>query len=476
MPDPVTAGHEGLGKIGHPGREAADEGVSVRALERDEDDLADVRSHAGIVGEPDTCAVRPIDLIREDPERVRATLTARGSDAPLDRIIELDAKAKKLRSEVETLRGERNKASKGGPPTDEVKASMRAVGDRIAAIEKDLAVVEDELRTAVLWIPNVIDPDVPIGAGEADNPVIREDSPKPLAFPGLPHWELGERLGILDIPRGTKLSGSRFYLFRGAGAALQRALITWMLDVHVQDGFIEIYPPPVTRRETLLASAHLPHFDENLYRDEDDDVWLIPTAEPQLVSLHRDETVLFEKLPIKYVAYTPCFRREHMSAGRDVRGIKRVHWFDKVEMVVLCAPEDSRRMLDELTARAVMILERLELPVQVTERCSADLGFVAKKGFDVQAWGPVMGEWLEVSSCSDGGSLQAERANIRFKRDPKGKVERPHILNASGVALSRLMIAIMENYQQADGSLLIPTALRPYLHGRERIAMGEFSS
>ena len=419
--------------------------------------------------------VRPLDLIREDPERVRATLTARGFDAPLDRIIELDATARKLRAEVEALRAERNKASKGGPPTDEVKARMREVGERIAAIEKALAAAETQLGADVLWIPNVLDPDVPIGKGEADNPVIREDAPKPLAFPGLPHWELGERLGILDIPRGTKLSGSRFYLFRGAGAALQRALITWMLDAHTRDGFTEIYPPPVTRRETLVASAHLPHFDENLYRDEDDDIWMIPTAEPQLVSLHRDETIAFEKLPLRYVAYTPCFRREHMSAGRDVRGIKRVHWFDKVEMVAFTTPEASRQMLDELTARATMLLERLELPVQVTERCSGDLGFVAKKGYDVQTWGPVMGEWLEVSSCSDGGSLQAERANIRFKRDPKGAVERPHILNASGVALPRLMIAIMENYQQADGSLAIPAVLRPYLHGRERIAPGEFA-
>jgi seryl-tRNA synthetase len=421
-------------------------------------------------------AVRPLDLIREDPERVRATLTARGFDAPLDRIIELDEKARKLRAEVEALRAERNKASKGGPPSDDVKARMREVGERIASIEKELSAAEEQLNADVLWIPNVVDPDVPFGKGEADNPVVREDTPKPLPFPGLPHWELGERLGILDIARGTKLSGSRFYVLRGAGAALQRALITWMLDVHTKDGFTEIYPPFVTKRETLLASAHLPHFDENLYRDEDDDIWMIPTAEPQLVSLHRDETVAFEKLPLRYVAYTACFRREHMSAGRDVRGIKRGHQFDKVEMVVYTTAEDSRRMLDELTARAVGILEKLGLSAQVTERCTGDLGFVAKKGFDVQAWGPVANEWLEVSSCSDGGSLQAERANIRFKRDPKGKAERPHILNASGVALPRLMIAILESYQQADGSLAIPAVLRPYLHGRERIVPGEFSA
>lgn len=405
---------------------------------------------------------------------MRRELELRGFDAPLDRMIELDERSRALRSEADTLRGERNKASKGGPPSDEVKARMREVGERVKAIEAELGTIDGELTERLAWLPNVLDDDVPPGKGEADNPVLREDKPKPLGFDGLPHWELGERLGILDIARGTKLSGSRFYLFRGAGAALQRALITWMLDLHVSDGFTEIYPPPVTRRETLTASAHLPHFDENLYRDEDDDVWLIPTAEPQLVSLHRDETVPFERLPLRYVAYTPCFRREHMSAGRDVRGIKRVHWFDKVEMVVLCAPEDSRNELESLTQRAAMILDRLGLPVQITERCSGDLGFVAKKGFDVQAWGPVMGEWLEVSSCSDGGSLQAERANIRFKRDAKGPVERPHILNASGVALSRLMIAIMENYQQQDGSLVIPEVLRPYLHGRERIAVGDF--
>lgn len=406
---------------------------------------------------------------------MRATLKARGSSAPLDRIIELDTKARELRSEAETLRADRNKASKGGPPTDEVKARMRGVGERIAGIEKDLATLDEQLQAQLLWIPNVIDEDVPLGSGEDGNVVVREAAPRPLPFPGLPHWEVGERLGILDIPRGTKLSGSRFYLLRGAGAALQRALITWMLDVHIRDGFTEIYPPFVTRRETLTASAHLPHFDENLYRDEDDDIWLIPTAEPQLVSLHRDEIVAFEKLPLRYVAYTACFRREHMSAGRDVRGIKRGHQFDKVELVVLCAPEDSRRQLTALTDRAASIIEQLGLPVQVTERCTGDLGFVATKGFDVQAWGPVANEWLEVSSCSDGGSLQAERASIRFRRDPKGKLEHPHILNASGVALPRLMIAIMENFQQADGSIVIPIVLRPYLHGRERIAVGEFS-
>ena len=336
--------------------------------------------------------MRPIDRIRDDPAGVRAMLAARGFDAPLDRIIVLDTRSRELRSETETLRADRNKGSRGGPPTDEVKARLRAVGTRIAEIDKELATVDAELAGHLDWIPNVIAAGVPAGRNEADNVVIRQDEPGSLPFAAKPHWEIGEALGILDIPRGTKLSGSRFYVLRGAGAALQRALITWMLDLKIEAGFTEIYPPFVTRRETLQASAHLPHFDENLYRDEDDDIWMIPTAEPQLVSLHRDETIPFEKLPLRYVAYTPCFRREHMSAGRDVRGIKRVHWFDKVEMVVLTTPEASRQMLDELTARATMLLERLELPVQVTERCSGDLGFVAKKGYDVQTWGPVMGE------------------------------------------------------------------------------------
>ena len=418
-----------------------------------------------------------LQRIREDPDRVRAMLAARHFDASLDRLLELDARVRQIQSEKEQLQAERNKASKGGPPTDAVKARMRDVGDRIRQIEAELGPLTAERDELVLWIPNDVAPDVPAGKDEHDNAVVREDPKRVLAFPARPHWEVGEALGILDIPRGTKLSGSRFYVLRGAGAALQRALIAWMIDLKVDAGlgFTEIYPPFITRRETLLASAHLPHFDENLYRDDDDDVWLIPTAETQLISLHRDETIPVEKLPVRYVAYTACFRREKMSAGRDVRGIKRGHQFDKVEMVVLTKPEDSRAELDRLTALAVEVLEKLELPARVVERCAGDLGFVAMKGFDVETWSPGVQEWLEVSSCSDGGALQAERAAIRFKRDARAKVEHPHILNASGLALPRLMISIIENYQQADGSLVIPQVVRPYLRGRERIAPGEFA-
>lgn len=402
-------------------------------------------------------------------------LAARHFEAPLDRLLDLDTHVRQLQSEKELLQAERNKASKAGPPSDAVKARMREVGDRIKEIDGLLQPLTRERDDAALWIPNEVAADVPPGKDEHDNPVLREDAKRELHFTPRTHWEIGEALGILDIPRGVKLAGSRFYVLRGAGAALQRALIAWMIDLKIEAGFTEIYPPFVTRRETLLASAHLPHFDENLYRDDDDDVWLIPTAETQLISLHRDETIPVERLPIRYVAYTACFRREKMSAGRDVRGIKRGHQFDKVEMVVLTKPEESRAELDRLTDLAVQVLEKLELPARVVERCAGDLGFVATKGYDVETWSPGVKEWLEVSSTSDGGALQAERAAIRFKREARGKVEHPHILNASGLALPRLMIALIENYQQADGSLVIPHVVRSYLGGRERIAPGEFA-
>ena len=417
----------------------------------------------------------PLQRIREDPQKVRDMLAARGFDAPLDRILELDRKARDLRAQVESLNAERNKASRGGPPSEEVKARMREVGERIKADQAELTALEAERDEKLLWIPNEIAPGVPQGKDEHDNKVLRQDKPRQLDLVPQPHWDFGEALGILDIPRGTKLSGSRFYVLRGAGAALQRALIAWMIDLKIAAGFTEIYPPFVTRRETLVGSAHLPHFDENLYRDEDDDVWLLPTAEPQLVGLHRDEILDAAALPRCYVAYTACFRREHMSAGRDVRGIKRGHEFDKVEMVVHCAPEESPAWLDKMTALAVEVLEKLELPVRVSERCTGDLGFTAIRGFDVDVWSPAANEWLEVSSASNCGSFQAERSSIRFRREAGGKPEHVHILNASGLALARLMIAIMENYQHKDGSLEIPKAVRSYMGGREKIAPGEFS-
>jgi seryl-tRNA synthetase len=417
--------------------------------------------------------MRPIDRVRQDPAQVRRELEQRGFEAPLERILEGDRAARELRQQVETLQAERNKASKGGPPSDEVKARMREIGDRIKTIDAELAPLEAQLAEDLLWIPNVIDPAVPDGRSENDNVEIRKDPPRQLGFAAKPHWEIGETLGILDIPRGTKLSGSRFYILRGPGAALQRALIAWMIDLKVARGFTEIYPPFMTKRATMVGTGQLPHFDANLYRDAQDDLWMIPTAEPQLVAMHSDESFTPAQLPRRYVAYTACFRREHMSAGRDVRGIKRGHQFDKVEMVVHCLPEESPKELELLLDLAVEVLERLELPARVVERCTGDLGFNSLRGYDVEVWGPGAGEWLEVSSVSNCGDFQAERSGIRLKREAKAKPELVHTLNASGLALPRLMIAVLENYQQADGSVTVPEAVRPYMGGRDRIRAGE---
>jgi len=419
--------------------------------------------------------MRPIDRIRLDPAQVRRELELRGFEAPLDRIIESDRTVRELRTQVETLQAERNRASKGGPPSDEVKARMREIGERIKSIDAELGPLEAQLQDDLLWIPNVIDPAVPPGKGETENVEVRRDPVRDLGFPAKPHWEIGEALGILDIPRGAKLSGSRFYMLRGPGAALQRALIAWMIDLKVARGFTEVYPPFVTKRETLVATGQLPHFDANLYRDAQDDLWLIPTAEPQLVAMHRDEVFTPDQLPRRYVAYTACFRREHMSAGRDVRGIKRGHQFDKVEMVVHCLPEDSPRELELLRELAVEVLEKLGLQARVVERCTGDLGFNSLRGYDVETWGPGANEWLEVSSVSNVGDFQAERSNIKVRRDPKAKAELVHNLNASGLALPRLMIAVLESYQQADGSVVIPDVVRPYMGGRERIGVGELA-
>ncbi len=426
--------------------------------------------------------MRPIDRIRNDPEEVRRTLHLRGFDAPLDRIVELDAKVRALKSESEGLKAERNRASKTGPaggikgpPSPEVRERMRGIGDRIKEIDAELAVAQKRIDEDLLWIPNVIDPSVPEGADDTRNVLVFQDPVTELAFPARPHWEIGESLGILDIPRGAKLSGSRFYVLRGAGAALQRALIAWMIDLKTARGFVEIYPPFLTKRETLEATGQLPHFDANLYRDAQDDLWLVPTAEPQLVAMHRDETFDAAELPRRYVAYTACFRREHMSAGRDVRGIKRGHQFDKVEMVIHCLPEDSPAELELMRELAADVLRRLRIPARLVERCTGDLGFNALKGYDLEAWAPGQGEWLEVSSISNCGAFQAERSSIRFRREAGGKSELVHTLNASGLALPRLMIAVMENYQRSDGSVAIPDAVRPYLGGRETIAPGEFA-
>jgi seryl-tRNA synthetase len=334
-----------------------------------------------------------------------------------------------------------------------------------------LALAEREFHSLMLELPNIPRVDVPVGSSEADNRVIKTEG-TPLeftAFKPLPHWELGENLGIIDFDRGVKLSGTRFYVLSGAGAKLERALIAWMLDVKTQEqGYLEIIPPLMVNRETVTSTGHLPKNADTMYHDDEDDFWFIPTAEVPLTSLHRDETLDESRLPIYMTAYTPCFRREKMSAGRDVRGIKRGHQFDKVEMVKLVRPETSDAEFHKMVNDASEICRRLQIPFRVVQLCTADLSFASAVTYDLEFWAPGCGEWLEVSSVSNCTDFQARRAKIRFKTKG-GKPELLHTLNGSGLALPRTLIAVLENYQNEDGSVTIPEVLRPYMGGPDRI-------
>jgi seryl-tRNA synthetase len=300
--------------------------------------------------------------------------------------------------------------------------------------------------------------------------VRQSGEPVALGFEPKPHWELGEALGIIDFERGVKLAGSRFYVLKGAGARLQRALITWMIDMHNARGYTEVYPPAMLKEENLWAGGWLPKFGDNMYHDAEEDFWLLPTAEVALTNMHRDEILEPESLPINYVAYTPCFRREKMSAGRDVRGMKRGHQFDKVELYRFVEPEKSAEGLQTLLEDALEIPKALGFAHRVVELCTGDLGFSSAKTYDIEIWAAGSGEWLEVSSCSNCTDFQARRANIRFRREKGARPEHPHTLNGSALALPRTMIAVIENYQQADGSIVVPEVLRPYMGGMERIS------
>ncbi|MGH7838528.1 MAG: serine--tRNA ligase, partial [Candidatus Binataceae bacterium] len=313
---------------------------------------------------------------------------------------------------------------------------------------------------------------VPTGASEADNRVIRsEGEPRYFDFTPIPHWELGERLGIIDFERGVKLAGTRFYLLRGMGARLERALIAWMLELKREQGYLEIAPPLMVNTATATSTGHLPKNADTMYRDVEDDFWFIPTAEVPLTSMYRDEILEAEQLPINLTAYTPCFRREKMSAGRDVRGIKRGHQFDKVEMVKLVRPETSDEELKTLVEHAAAVCRGLELPFRVVQQCTGDLNVASAASYDLELWAPGLGEWLEVSSCSNCTDFQMRRANIRFRPQKGGKTEFVHALNGSGLGLPRTLIAVLENYQQADGGVVIPQVLRPYLGGVAKISV-----
>ena len=423
-----------------------------------------------------------IRLFREKPDEVKAGLEKVGADPTMvDRVLAFDEERRRLDTRVSELRSRRNAGSKEiGKLRDEAerearKAEMRALGDEIAETERALDAIAAEQHALLLQIPNLPDPDVPVGRDERENVVVRTvGEPRAFDFEPRPHWELGAALDILDIERGVKLSGSRFYVLKGAGAALQRALIAWMLDLHVRKhGYTEVYPPALVREQCLVGTGNLPKFGDNLYRDVEDDLWLIPTAEVPVTNLHREEILEASELPKRYVAYTPCFRREKMSAGRDVRGIKRGHQFDKVEMVKVCRPEDSPAELLSLLDDAEDVCRALGLPHRVVRMCTGDLSFVAASKYDIEVWAPACGdeggEWLEVSSCSNFRDFQARRASIRYRPAPGARPEFCHTLNGSGLALPRVLIAVLENGQNADGSVTVPEVLRPYMRGLSRI-------
>ncbi len=414
-----------------------------------------------------------IRLFRENPDLVRDALRKRqASPTMVDEILALDRQRRDLLRESEALKAERNRVSKEiGRSKDaadrEAKiAAMRQVRERIAALDQALRETEARLHDALARVPNLPAAQVPEGRDEHDNVVLRQEGDRPqFDFTPLPHWELGTRLGIIDFERGVKLSGTRFYILKGAGARLERALIAWMLDLHREQGYTEIYPPFMVKEAVLFASGQLPKFRDNLYHDAEEDFWWVPTAEVPLTGMHMNETFAESDLPRYYTAYTPCFRREKMSAGRDVRGIKRGHQFDKVEMYIYTLPEASDQALEKMLVDAEQVLHDLGLTYRVVQLCTGDLGFAARLTYDLEVWAPGSNEWLEVSSVSNVGDFQARRANIRYRPEGGGKPRFVHTLNGSGLALPRTVIAILENYQQADGSVVIPEVLRPYLGG-----------
>lgn len=418
-----------------------------------------------------------IRLIRERSDWVKAELAKGGVDpAEIDQLLEVDAARRRLQGRLDEMRARRTRESKelgrlGVEEREARRAGMRALGDEIGAGERELAALEEQYRERMLSVRNLPRPYVPVGSSEADNKIVRgEGEPPKFDFAPKPHWELGERLGIIDFDRGVKLAGTRFYVLVGLGARLERALISFMLDLKTREqGYVEIAPPLMVNTATATSTGHLPKNADTMYRDIEEDFWFIPTAELPLTSMYRDETLDPERLPIYLTAYTPCFRREKMSAGRDVRGIKRGHQFDKVEMVKLVRPETSDAELDTLVENACEICRRLEIPFRVVQLCTADLSFASAATYDIEMWAPGLGEWLEVSSCSNCTDFQMRRANIRYRPSKGAKAEFLHALNGSGLGLPRTLIAVLENYQQADGSVVIPDVLRPYMGGVEVI-------
>lgn len=413
-------------------------------------------------------------MIREKPEEVRAGFDRLGATVDFDGVLALDARVRDLKNESQNLQAEQNRMSKEigraapGEAREAAKAASTALKSKIEGLAGELSSAEAALEEKLLELPNLPHPSVPTGQDDSQNVVLREEGAKrAFAFTPQPHWDLGTKLGIIDFDRGVKISGSRFYVLKSWGARLQRALITYMLDLHTEKhGYTEVYPPYMVKRECLVGTGNLPKFGENLYRDAEEDFWFIPTAEVPVTNLYRDEILPEAQLPVRHVAFTACFRREQMAAGRDTRGIKRGHQFDKVELVKFVHPDSSMDELGNLLSDAEDVLRGLQLPYRVIQMCTGDLSFSAMAKYDLELWAPGQNEWLEVSSCSNFGDFQARRARIRFKEaGEKGKNRFLHTLNGSALALPRTLIGVLETYQRADGRIDVPEVLRPYLGG-----------
>ena len=402
-------------------------------------------------------------FIRENSQTVEEALKNRQDSAPVDEILRLDGERRRKLLDLENFRHTRKEASRERKVDKASAEEARDLRATVRDLEEEVKKIDEQLEALLLQVPNVPHPSVPVGKGEEDNVVVRTwGEPKKLDFTPAPHWKLGETLGIIDFERGVKLSGTRFYVLKGLGARLQRALIWFMVDLHTsQHGYQEIYPPFMVKRECLVGSSQLPKFADNLYHDPEDDFWFIPTAEVPLTNLHRDEIIPAGALPFNYVACTACFRREKMSAGKDTRGIKRGHQFDKVELYKFTEPENSYDELEKMVADAEAVCQRLKLPYRVAHLNTSELGFASAKSYDIEVWASGCEEWLEVSSCSNCTDFQSRRAGIRYRPTPDSKPQFVHTLNGSGLALPRIMIAIMENYQQKDGSINVPEVLQP---------------
>lgn len=411
-------------------------------------------------------------FVRENPEVVIEAMRKRNANVNLDEFLKLEQKRRELTLQVEELKSQRNSASQeigkmkmAGENADEQMAAVRILGDKIAVDDKELKEIEVKLKDILLTIPNMPADDTPVGNSDADNPVVRSwKEPTKLDFEPQAHWDLGEKLNILDVERAGKVSGARFTFYRGLGSRLERSIINFFLDIHTgEHGYTEFFPPFIVNKDSMQGTGQLPKFAEDMFKLEGLDYYLIPTAEVPITNLHRDEILSGEDLPLYYTAYSSCFRAEAGAAGRDTRGLIRQHQFNKVELVKFTKPEDSWSELDKLTANAEKVLQLLELPYRVVRLCTGDIGFSAAATYDLEVWLPAANCYREISSCSNFLDFQARRANIRFRRDSKAKPEFVHTLNGSGVAVGRTVAAILENYQQEDGSIIVPKVLRPYM-------------